>query len=481
MALRQVVLSARIQQRKNHMQELLSHRDELRARREALATREEELTNAVNEVTDETPQEDRDALDAQVDQWEQDNEALQTEENQNETNITSEQNAIDEMQRELDDINARGTAKPAAPAAPPEERKERTTMSKHNTRRLWFGMDHQERDAFMEREDVKGFAKGVKEMIGGEKRSVNNAGLTIPVVMLPLLRTVAAENSKLLKHVNVQRVSGEGRQNIAGLIPEAVWTDMCAKINEVDWAFGQVVMDGYKVAAGLYLCNAIVEDSDLDLITEVLNMLGKAIGLAIDKAILYGKGTKMPLGIVTRLAQTAEPEGYSPNAPEWKDVSETNLLAVSGKTDAALFKAIVEATGAIDSDYATGDVFWAMNNKTRTKLISNSLSITASGAILAGVESTMPVIGGAIEVLNFIPDDVIIGGYGDMYVMVERAGVQLKYSEHARFMDDQTAFKGTARYDGMPVIPGAFVAIGINGNKPGATDVTFAADTANAA
>lgn len=480
MALRQVVLSARIQQRQARMQELMSQRDALRERRAALATSEEELTNAVNEVTEETPQEDRDALDAQVDQWEQDDEALRGEESQNETDITNEQNAIDEMQRELDDINARGTAKPAAPEAPPKERKERTNMSKYDTRRMWFGMDHQARAAFLAQDEVKGFAQDIRKMIGGEKRTANNAGLTIPDVMLPLLRTVAAENSKLLKHVNVQRVSGTSRQNIAGLIPEAVWTDMCAKINEVDWAFGQVVMDGYKVAAGMYLCNAIVEDSDLDLITEVLNMLGKAIGLAVDKAILYGKGTKMPMGIVTRLAQTAEPEGYSPNAPEWKNVGKTNLLAVSGKTDAALFKAIVEAAGAIDSDYASGEIFWAMNNKTRTKLIANSLSITASGAILAGVESTMPVIGGAIETLNFIPDDVIIGGYGDMYVMAERAGVQLAYSEHARFMDDQTAFKGTARYDGMPVIPGAFVAIGIGGVKPSATDVTFAADTANA-
>lgn len=93
----------------------------------------------------------------------------------------------------------------------------------------------------------------------------------------------------------------------------------------------------------------------------------------------------------------------------------------------------------------------------------------------------MPVIGGAIETLAFIPDDVIIGGYGDMYVMVERAGTTIAVSEHYRFVEDQTVVKGTARYDGVPVILGAFVAIGINGEKPVAGDVTFAADTANQA
>ena len=80
MALRQIVLAQRIQQRQASMQALVSRREELRARREALAAREEELTQAVGEVTEETPQEDRDALDAQVNQWEQDDNALQTEE-----------------------------------------------------------------------------------------------------------------------------------------------------------------------------------------------------------------------------------------------------------------------------------------------------------------------------------------------------------------------------------------------------------------
>ena len=40
-------------------------------------------------------------------------------------------------------------------------------------------------------------------------------------------------------------------------------------------------------------------------------------------------------------------------------------------------------------------------------------------------------------------------------------------------------FKGTARYDGLPVIAEGFVAIGINAAVP-TTSMTFAEDTANA-
>jgi HK97 family phage major capsid protein len=91
----------------------------------------------------------------------------------------------------------------------------------------------------------------------------------------------------------------------------------------------------------------------------------------------------------------------------------------------------------------------------------------------------MPVVGGVIEVLDFIPDNVILGGYMDLYLLAERAGARFAESEHVRFIQDQTVFKGTARYDGKPVIAEGFVAIGIKGTTPSATGVTFAPDPAN--
>ena len=56
------------------------------------------------------------------------------------------------------------------------------------------------------------------------------------------------------------------------------------------------------------MCNAVLEDSDIDLASTLLDALAQAIGIAVDKAILYGRNSastqKMPLGIVSRLAQT---------------------------------------------------------------------------------------------------------------------------------------------------------------------------------
>ena len=67
----------------------------------------------------------------------------------------------------------------------------------------------------------------------------------------------------------------------------------------------------------------------------------------------------------------------------------------------------------------------------------------------------------------------------DAYLLAERAGTTLGQSEHVRFLEDQTVFKGTARYDGHPSIAEAFGVMSITTDAP-ATSVVFPQDTANA-
>ena len=147
-------------------------------------------------------------------------------------------------------------------------------------------------------------------------------------------------------------------------------------------------------------------------------------------------------------------------------------------TGVKLFQSILTIFGAAKGKYGTGGKFWAMNEATHMKVVAEAMAFNSAGAIVAGVNNTMPVVGGEIVELDFIPDDNIIAGYGELYLMAERAGVALASSEHFLFTSDKTVFKGTARFDGQPAIAEGFVAIGIGGATP-ATTVTFAADTAN--
>lgn len=383
---------------------------------------------------------------------------------------------VRKLEAELDELENETDPEPAPKEAAPEERKD---MVKMDTRRF-FGMTIQERDAFFAREDVQEFLNETRNAIR-EKRALTNVGLTIPEVMLGLIRENIEGYSKLYKHVNVKAISGEGRQIVMGTIPEAVWTDCCANLNELNLAFADVEVNCWKVGGYFAICNANLEDSDIDLATELLTAIGQAIGLALDKAILYGTGTRMPLGVVTRLCQTSQPADYPATARTWVDLHISNVKAInsSGMTGPELFAAIVTDFGAAKAKYSKGEKVFCMNEKTYTAIAAKAISVDAAGNIVTGVFDKMPVLGGVIETLEFVPDNVIVGGYFDLYLLAERAGTKFATSEHVKFLQDQTVLKGTARYDGQPSIAEGFVAIGINNTTPTAS-MTFAPDTANA-
>ena len=446
----------------------------LRAKDAEFERRQAELETAIAEAeTEEQKNVVREAIDAY------DNEKAEHE--QAKTDLDEE---VRNLETELDELESK-QAEPAAdpepapaPAAEPEARKERTAMNM-KTRSVFKGMTREDRTVMMQREDVQGFLEEVRTGIR-EKRAITNVGLLIPEVVLPLLRENILEYSKLYKHVNVVAVSGEGRQPIMGTIPEAVWTDCCANLNEMDLAFNDTEINCWKVGGYYAICNANIEDSDIDLLGEIIVALGAGIGLALDKAILYGTGTRMPLGVVTRLAQTAQPADYPATARPWVDLHTSNIKTIAaGKTGPELFAEIVADFGAAKGKYSRGEKVFVMNEATYTALAAAAISVDAAGNIVTGVLDRMPVIGGAIEVLDFVQDNVIIGGFFDLYLLGERAGQKFATSEHVRFLNDQTVMKGTARYDGKPSIAEGFVAIGLNGVTPTA-EMTFAPDDANA-
>lgn len=464
MALKALLLRKQIDGKKKAL-------EELRAKDPDFARREADLAAAIGEAeTDE----DKQAVEGLVDEFE-------AEKKTHEESKTALEGEVAQLEQAL----AEEEAKQVPPATPPAgtpagaggERKDEYTMNMN--RRGFAGLSTQQRDALLAREDVKEFLERVRSL-GRETRAVTGADLTIPEVMLELIRENISRYSKLIAKVNLRPVPGKARQNIMGAVPEAVWTEACATLNELSFGFNQIEVDGYKVGGFIAICNAILEDSDLNLASEIMDVIGQAIGYAIDKAILYGTGVKMPLGILTRLAQEVEPSGWGAHAPAWKDLSSTSLTTITGKTGIALYQEMILASGAAKSTYARGSLTWVMNETTKAQLVAQAMNVNAAGAIVSGQGGTMPVVGGDIVTLDFVPDGDIIYGYFDLYLLAQRAGAQLAQSEHVRFIEDQTVFRGTARYDGMPVFGEAFGAVNISGKAP-TTSATFAPDTANQA
>lgn len=460
MALKTLMLRKRIDDQKRGL-------EEARAKSLELEKREAELEQAIEEA--ETEEEKKTVEEAVA--------AFEEEKKANDETVADFERTLSDLEKELADEESQqipndntDTTTVAA------EQRERGNVKMVRTK--FFGMTIEERTAFFENDEVKGFLARTRE-IGKEKRAVSGAELMIPTVVLSLIRENITKYSKLIAKVNLAPVPGKARQNVMGTIPEAVWTEMCGKLNELALGFTGVEVDGYKVGGFIPVCNAVLEDSDENLAAIIIDALGQAIGYALDKAIIFGTGTKMPIGIFTRLAQTVDPSDSRSTIP-WTDLHTSNVLKIATtKTGVDFFKELVKDSSAAKSDYARGGKFWAMNEATYNSLVAESLSINAAGAVVAGVNGQMPIVGGECVILNFMPDNMIVGGYGELYLLAEREGGQFAQSEHVRFTEDQTVFKGTARYDGLPVIAEGFVAIGIAGTTPSASGISFAPDTAN--
>ena len=458
MALRVLMTKKNLDQKKNEL-------EEIRNQKESFLTRESELEKAIEEAFSD---EEKKVVEEEIEKFE--NEKAELEE---------KENTLNEEVTKLEDELANLEEKQEEEAPVEEVQEEQRGENRKMETRKFFNLNAQERDAFFADEKVVAYCDEVRAAIK-EKRALTNVGLTIPQVFMGLIRENLIDYSKLYKHVDLRQVNGEARAIIMGTIPEAVWTECCANLNELDLVFNDVELDCYKLGGFYAVCNSNLEDSNIALATELITALSKAIGLALDKAILYGTGVKMPLGIVSRLAQESQPSDYPATARPWVDLHTTNIKAIdsASMTGAQLIAAIATDFGAAKGKYSRGEKVWVMNEATYTQLVAASVSVDAAGAIVSGVNGTMPVIGGVIEVLDFIPDNVIIGGYFDLYLLAERAGSKFATSEHVRFLNDQTVFKGTARYDGVPAIAEGFVALGLNNTTPDAT-MTFAPDVAN--
>ncbi len=489
MALKMLLLAKKLKDLRAAGEALQTAKVEIEGKRKTWKEREERATAMLDEITAETPQEERDAFDAECAEIETEDAAIRAEEEANAQAITENENAAAAVQAEIDELNERSKegAKNAAAAKEPEKKQETRGRKGVEYMETREEMRARQLHEICQADEVRTVMANVREYC---QRGVTNAPLTVPTVMVPMVRESIERYSKLMKHVNKITLPGEGKVTMLGKIPEAVWTENAGKLNELALKFAQVKVDVNKVGGYIPVPNPFLQDSDENLAGIIVDYLGQSIGYGLDKAVIYGTGSDMPVGIIPRLtfaynASTApKPSWWQTNMPDYTDLSTSNVgkASAASVTGAALFKEIIKTLGKIKAQYVggNGDKFWAMSPATWLTLQAELLSINSAGAIVTGAKAEMPIIGGAVEILDFIPDNNIIGGYGQAYLLAERRGIELMSSEHVKFTDDVTVFRGKARYDGIPVAGEAFAAFSINTTAVATSPTTaFATDSAN--
>lgn len=461
----------------------------LRAQRKALSDKEKKLQRDV-EGSEEISEE----LEQQIEQ-------LTEEQTQVDDQLAEALDKLDEIQEKLDEIDAGTAADPAdedegddedrsrepAPSLRSRQARGAAPESRSFNCRSRMFTSRAQRDAFYRNENVAAFLGRVRSMLGnqpkGQRRSVTGAELTIPTEVLDILRDNANLYSKLAKYVRSRQVRGTARQQIVGDNPEGVWMEMDDVLNELSFAISEVEVDGFAVGGVIILPNYLLKDSDIALGEEILFQLGQAIGYARDKAYVYGKGksSKMPLGFVTRLAQTSKPADWNSKRRDWVDLHSTNILKlnIGSETGASFFVPLLTALAKAKTKCTDGERVWVMNEATKIEVLIKSLGIDSAAAIVAGMNDTMPIIGGHIETLEFMPDKTIAGGCLGAYLEVEREGSEFGFSDLPLYIQNKTVFKGVARYDGLPLIDEDFVIVNYN-NVDVTTSLDFATDYANA-
>lgn len=470
MALKVLMLRSRLAPLQTELQTLETTRD-------GFAAREAELEHDIAEAqTDE----ERSVVEAAVNAFEQERSA-------NAADITRVQERINEINEEIRSLEEAQTPPASDPPAAEPTGTTNTERSNHsmpinNPDRRWFGLTYQERDALLAQPAVKEFLQRVRES-RSQQRSVNGGDLGIPDGFLPILRDLTYQESKFLRYCFTTSFRGTTRQNVAGVAPEAIWTEMTDALNELDINFWQLTMDGYMVGGYMAVPNALLmDDSDLQLASTILQALASSLAKAIDKSIWFGTGEKMPVGILTRLAATAKPAWWGAQQGDFTDLHTSHILKLdlSTKTGVEFFQPLVAALAVAKPDYSNGTVVWTMNRKTHLDLMSRALAYNSAAAMVAGVNNTMPVVGGEIVEWEVMPDNEIAGGFLSLYRSVEREGTLIDSNTNVRWLQNQTCFKGLQRRDGKPAIGEAFVLVNY-GNVAPTTATTFGKDLANTA
>ena len=132
-----------------------------------------------------------------------------------------------------------------------------------------------------------------------------------------LIEKLAVENV-IRPLATVITTSGERKINVANTHPAASWVEEGGELVFSDPAFGQVILDAYKLSVATKVSEELLADNAYDLEDYLINAFGRAIAEAEEQAFLTGDGNHKPTGILHatlggQITTAAEEDAISPD------------------------------------------------------------------------------------------------------------------------------------------------------------------------
>lgn len=422
MALKQLMLTKKIEQRKAVLNELLEKENELQ-------TRSAELEKAIEEAQTE---EEVKTVEEEVEKLE----AEQKELNEKKSKLEGE---IAELEGELEQLNNKEPVNQYRK----NEKGEVEGMNRLQVRELLRTGEYYKRSEVIEFYDK---FKNLRAVSGGE--------LTIPEVVVNRIMDIMGDYTTLYPLVDKIRVKGTTRILVDTDTSPATWIEQSGALQTGDvGTIASVDFDGFKVGKVTFVDNYLLQDSIINLDEYVTKKIARAIAKALDLAIVKGKG-----------AANKQPVGIIPSLPV------ENKVTV--KADNNLLKNLAKQIGLIDTgDDSVGEIVAVMKRSTYyNRLVEFSIQVDSTGNVVGKLPNlrTPDILGLRVVFNNFLDEDTVLFGDFQQYTLVERENITIDSSTHVKFTEDQTAFRGKGRFDGKPVKPKAFVLVTITNPVQGA-------------
>ncbi|MFL1998357.1 phage major capsid protein [Lysinibacillus irui] len=419
MTLKQLMVSKKIEQRKSALVDLMLCEEEFENRSTELVTALEKAKTD-EEIT---------TVESEIDKLDSDKQEVA-----NKKSVLEDE--IKTLEIELEQLNSNAPSNQQRSKQLPNQTRGEESMNRLQVRELL------KTGEYYERSEVKEFYEQFKNL-----RAVTGGELTIPDVVVNRIMDIMGDFTTLYPLVDKVAIKGTTRILVDTDTTAATWMEQTASIPTGDvGTITKIDFDGFKVGKVTFVDNSLLNDSIVNLDDYVTKKIARAIAKALDIAIVSGTGAanKQPTGIVPSLT------------------TEHKVEAVA---DADLIKNTVKHIGLIDTGEDTvGEIVAVMKRSTYyNRFLEFSIQVNAEGNVVGKLPNLKQpdLLGLPVVFNNSLAVDQVLFGEFDKYTLIERESITIDNSEHVKFVEDQTAFRGKGRYDGKPTNVDAFVLVTI--------------------
>lgn len=257
-----------------------------------------------------------------------------------------------------------------------------------------------------------------------EPTTLTGNELLVPEEVLTFINQDIVGYGELIKEVDIIPIKGNARLIFNAGTPKLFWTEKCASLQEVTLgSFKQIELDNYKLGGYVFLCKSFIEDSIIDVADYLIKEFAKAGAIALEDAIVNGKGSgsKEPEGILTALTLDEEVQA--------KSILDV-LTAIGGLNPSAK------------------NIILVVNRATYYKhVLPETFGKDSKGKIVYGLGQTLPD-GTKVKISESLQNEKFIIGDFKNYKLGARKEMKFESSDQVRWIEDQIGYKVSGRYDG---------------------------------